>query len=344
MTPTYDFTEPPPYLSNKLTSTIFVAPIRSKAFRVMRLTVIGNGPPLRRLLEGLRRLPITLQAVITDAPTPALYAELLRVGAHGVYDTALLRSSSWPQFGGGDCDWLVSINSKLVVPPQMLARFPQRAINCHPGLLPEYAGLHVHQWAIRNGETTFGVTVHFMDATIDTGAILVQQRFPVRPQDTGLTLFTRCVAAEVALAVDILARITAGEALTAQAQDPARRHFYRHRDALDGRIDWRWPAAAVVNFIRAGNYLPLASPTYVAELDPLPDGRRIEVLAATANGPTSLVPGTLVSVAADGPVIAAGDNQGIRIVQARSSGHAMDAAAWQRYFDAFAGRLRGRGA
>jgi methionyl-tRNA formyltransferase len=309
----------------------------------MRLTVVGNGPPLRRLLEGLKRVPISFDAIITDAPTPALCAEIRRLGALAIYDTALFHGADRPEFGGGEDDWLVSINSTLVVPPELLARFPRRAINCHPGLLPEYAGLHAHQWAIRNGETTFGVTVHFMEAAIDTGAILGEQRFPVRPQDTGLTLFTRCVAAEVALAVDILARIAAGEALVARPQDLVRRHFYRHRDALDGRIDWRWPAATIANFIRAANYLPFASPTYVAQLDPVVDGP-VEVFAAAVNGPTLLAPGTLVSFAPDGPIIACGDKRGIRILHARLGGTAMDAAAWQKYFEAVLVPLKGRSA
>jgi UDP-4-amino-4-deoxy-L-arabinose formyltransferase/UDP-glucuronic acid dehydrogenase (UDP-4-keto-hexauronic acid decarboxylating) len=308
----------------------------------MRLTAIGNGRPLRQLLDGVRSLPITIDAVVADAPTPAFRAEALRLGARKVYDAALFQSAGASQFGGGEDHWLVSINNTLAVPAELLARFPQRAINCHPGLLPEYAGLHVHQWAIRNAETTFGATVHFMEESIDTGAIIGERRFPVRPADTGFTLFARCLAAEVTLATNILARIAAGEALVARPQDLTRRHLYRHRDALDGRIDWRWPAATIVNFIRAGNYLPFASPTYVAELDPLPDDRPIEILAATVNGPTSLSPGNLVSFAAEGPVIACGDQQAIRILQARSDGHAMNAAGWRRYFDALASPLKGR--
>lgn len=307
----------------------------------MRLTVIGNGSPLRQLLERLRVLQIILDTVLTDAPIPAFRAELLHLGVREVHDTAVLRSDRWPPFGGGEDEWLVSINSALVVPPELLARFPRRAINCHPGLLPEYAGLHVHQWAIRNGDTTFGVTVHFMEASIDTGAILGEHRFPVRPRDTGLTLFTRCIAAEAALAADILTRIAMGEALVARPQDPTRRRFYRHRDALDGRIDWRWPATAVVNFIRAGNYLPFTSPSYVAKLDPLMDVA-VEVFTAALNRPTALAPGNFADLTAAGPLIACGDGYTICVQHARSAGRAMDAVAWRRYIDALAGPLKGR--
>lgn len=104
----------------------------------------------------LQLLPITLDAVIAYALTPALCAKILSDGAREVYDTACFRSAGGLQFGGCEHDCLVSINSTPVVSPTILSHFPRRAINCHPDLLPEYGGLHVHLWAIRSGETTFG--------------------------------------------------------------------------------------------------------------------------------------------------------------------------------------------
>jgi methionyl-tRNA formyltransferase len=52
-----------------------------------------------------------------------------------------------------------------------------------------------------------------LEQSIDTGAIIAEQRFPVRQTYTGLTLFARGLAAETALATDIIARIAMGEDL-----------------------------------------------------------------------------------------------------------------------------------
>ena len=75
--------------------------------------------------------------------------------------------------------WLINVNSTMIIPAEVLALFEGRSLNFHPGLLPEYAGLHTHQWAIRNGEREFGVTVHRMEQKIDAGAIVGKLRFPI---------------------------------------------------------------------------------------------------------------------------------------------------------------------
>jgi hypothetical protein len=71
----------------------------------------------------------------------AFRAEALCLAARTVYDAALFQSASPLQFGGDDDHWLVRINDMLVVPTQPLACFPRRAVDCHRGLLLEYAGL-----------------------------------------------------------------------------------------------------------------------------------------------------------------------------------------------------------
>src|SRR5262249_26274406 len=68
--------------------------------------------------------------------------------------------------------WLISVNSTVIIPSKILKLFEGRSLNFHPGLLPEYAGLHAHQWAIRNGGREFGVTVHRMERRIDAGTIV----------------------------------------------------------------------------------------------------------------------------------------------------------------------------
>jgi phosphoribosylglycinamide formyltransferase-1 len=56
-----------------------------------------------------------------------------------------------------------------------LARFPGRVINVHPALLPAFPGLGAVQQALDHGVKVFGVTVHFVDEGVDTGAIILQR-------------------------------------------------------------------------------------------------------------------------------------------------------------------------
>ena len=66
-------------------------------------------------------------------------------------------------------------------------------INAHPSLLPKYRGPNPYFWAIKNMETSSGVTFHLVDENFDTGAILAQEEIKIFPSDTGKSLKERTV-------------------------------------------------------------------------------------------------------------------------------------------------------
>jgi phosphoribosylglycinamide formyltransferase 1 len=79
--------------------------------------------------------------------------------------------------------WLAERGVELVVlagymqllDPVFLDRFPQRVINVHPALLPAFPGIGSVEQAIAYGVKVFGVTVHFVDEGVDSGAIILQR-------------------------------------------------------------------------------------------------------------------------------------------------------------------------
>ena len=304
---------------------------------VVSFVVIGEGRPARAILDVIGNAPgATINALFVEAPRQNPLAEF--AGQHGinVFDKGELASECRRLADSADT-WLVNANSTLIIPAEVLDVFEGRSLNFHPGLLPEYAGLHTHQWAIRNGEREFGVTVHRMERRLDAGAVVGQVRFPIRAEDTGLTLFSRCLSAGAELFSRIIAQIIAGEALIDVPQDLTRRRLYRHRDALEDRIDWNETAVRVIDFIRAGNYEPFASPSYVARLEKIA-GCNIKVLRATKAEATSAQPGTVVDVSAAGPLIACGDGASIRIVKAVDGRQVMSAERWAEYLSHLPGR------
>ena len=177
---------------------------------------------------------------------------------------------------------MINAYGTVILPRSVLRLFPGRALNVHPGPLPEYGGLHMNQWALRNGETRFGATIHLMDERVDAGAIVRQAWFDIAPADTGLSLFLKTQQVATDLLREVLGDIMAGRPLRAVPQDLTRLRVYRHAEALDGRIDWCWPARQIVDFVRAGNYRPFASPTYTAYVEVA--GARIEILEGAGRG------------------------------------------------------------
>ena len=77
-----------------------------------------------------------------------------------------------------------------------LARFPQRVINVHPALLPAFPGLRAVEQAVRHGVKVFGVTVHYVDEGVDSGAVIAAEPVAVHEDDTVETLRERVKAVE----------------------------------------------------------------------------------------------------------------------------------------------------
>jgi methionyl-tRNA formyltransferase len=237
-------------------------------------------------------------------------------------------------------DWLINAYGTVIMPPAVLRLFPGRALNAHPGPLPEYGGLHMHQWALRHGETRFGATIHLMDEAIDAGPIVRQAWFDIAPADTGLTLFNRTQHVAVDLLKEVLDDIVADRPLRPAPQDLKRLRVYRHAEALDGRIDWRWQAGEIVDFVRAGNYRPFQSPTYTAYLEAA--GKRIEILRAQPGAAAAAPCGTVVDLGEAGPRVACGVGGSVVLTRAEADGVRLGHVDWRRWLGGPGARLAGR--
>jgi methionyl-tRNA formyltransferase len=124
------------------------------------------------------------------------------------------------------------------------------ALNMHGSLLPKYRGRVPVNWAIIQGETETGATLHYMTEKPDNGDIVAQQAVPILPNDTALQVFQKVtVAAELALNA-CLPDLLAGRA-KAVKQDLSKGAYFGGRKAEDGVIDWSQSAQAIHNLVRA---------------------------------------------------------------------------------------------
>jgi phosphoribosylglycinamide formyltransferase-1 len=108
-------------------------------------------------------------------------------------------------------DWVVLAGFMRILKGEFLRTFANRVVNIHPALLPAFPGLEAWKQALDYGVKVTGVTVHFVDQGIDTGAIIAQQTVPVLQGDTSETLHARIQEVERTIYPQSIAALARGE-------------------------------------------------------------------------------------------------------------------------------------
>ncbi len=81
-------------------------------------------------------------------------------------------------------------------PKHILKAFPNKVINVHPALLPNYGGkgmygMHVHEAVVANNETETGITIHYVNEHYDEGAIIFQEKCSINASDSAEDVATK---------------------------------------------------------------------------------------------------------------------------------------------------------
>ncbi len=149
--------------------------------------VSGNGTNLQALVDA--GLPIAAVASnragipalerAEAAGIPCRVFELDRYPEREARDREL---ADWLELRGVDLVVLAGYMHLLTAP--FLDRFPDRIVNVHPSLLPEFPGARAIDDALAAGVDTTGVTVHYVDQGLDTGPVIRQEPVAVEPRDT----------------------------------------------------------------------------------------------------------------------------------------------------------------
>ena len=135
--------------------------------------------------------------------------------------------SNRDEFNKALLDELKRLNPDLIVLAGFLVNisedivkaFENKIINIHPSLIPSfcgkgYYGLKVHEAALKRGVKVTGATVHFVDAGIDTGRIILQKAVDVHPGDDAKSLQKRVMEeAEWIILPEAIEKIANGESL-----------------------------------------------------------------------------------------------------------------------------------
>ncbi len=174
--------------------------------------------------------------------------------------------------------------------PQSVLDLPRLGCwNLHASLLPRHRGAAPIQAAILAGDAESGITVMAVEAGLDSGPMLLHERTPLAPHETGQTLHDRLAQlAPVALRKALPMILSGNPPVT--PQDPAAVTHVGKLDRSHGVLDWAQPAAALARRIRAFDPWPGTSST-------LPDGTVVKLFppVTVAEVPTGCpLPGTLL--------------------------------------------------
>jgi methionyl-tRNA formyltransferase len=206
-------------------------------------------------------------------------------------------------------DWVKNRLPELIVLafvteiiPKAIIDIPKyKAINYHPSLLPRYRGGSAINWAIINGETETGVTIHYIDAGIDTGDIILQERVPIYPQDTVASLyFERLYPIGVRMIAKTVQMIGEGKAPRIK-QDNSQASYQPIIQEKHVIIDFGKSVQQVHNLIRGSNPHPGAT-TYLR-------GEKIKIWNSQIinENVKQSRPGEILQIVPQGIIIAAAD-------------------------------------
>jgi methionyl-tRNA formyltransferase len=170
------------------------------------------------------------------------------------------------------------------------------SVNHHPGLLPRHRGPIPMAWALRDGDSAFGVTWHRMDAEYDTGPILAQTTVPIEDGDTTIEIIgPKLLRAAFGLLPRVFERLEAGDPGDPQSTEGVTWAGLFGEDYTS--VDWSQPARAIHDQVRAWQLTfglcPVDGP--IAELD----GERVRLLRTSLTDPGE---GARVVECGDGPI------------------------------------------
>ncbi len=266
-------------------------------WRVVIITVLPRvAQGYAQIVRSLGHEPV---AVITprwgksaEAPMPFVLEHV----ADNPHDMDVVFASSKrsiaPLLRGYEADLGLCTGFPWLLPADAIAAPVHGIVNGHPSLLPRYRGPFPVAWAIRNGETEFGLSYHLMDAAFDTGNLLAQKALPLGEDDNEQSLFELFPAAAAELLPIVFKRLAAGDPGDVQEGGEYQSGF--EDDYRD--VDVTQRAADVHRQVRAWSFIPPSVPDRGPLLER--DGARVRILRSSVTE----VPGADRLECADGPL------------------------------------------
>jgi methionyl-tRNA formyltransferase len=208
-----------------------------------------------RCLEELLRQGAEVALVFTheDSPTEEIWFSSVRelAQAHGIpFVTSDINDpANVARLKEISPDFILSFYYRNMIKPVVLELARRGALNLHGSYLPRYRGRVPINWAVINGETETGATLHYMVEKPDAGDIVDREKVAIAFTDTAFDVFTKVTEAAVTVISRAWPLLLAGTAPRIP-MDLAAGNYCGGRKPEDGRIDWSKSAVQIYNLIR----------------------------------------------------------------------------------------------
>ncbi|MCZ6669704.1 MAG: methionyl-tRNA formyltransferase [Acidobacteria bacterium] len=189
-------------------------------------------------------------------PSPSPVKQFALANDLPVHHPERLRDrQEWDRVGRFAPDVIVVVAYGKILPEEMLGIPRLGAINVHASLLPRHRGAAPIAWSLLAGDKETGVSTMVMDAGMDTGAVLLQKRCEILPEETTGELSVRLSALGAGLLVETLDRLERGE-IEPVPQDSTLATNAPKIKTEDARIEWGNRSSDIARRIRAFNPAP----------------------------------------------------------------------------------------
>jgi len=181
--------------------------------------VSGTGTNLQALLDAQSRgelSPAEIAVVVSnkrDAPALARAAAAgvpAEIVEHAGVERVVFETRLLEALARHGVEAVVLAGFMRILTAHFVDRFALRIINTHPSLLPAFPGVDAPAQAIAYGAKLAGVSVHFVDASVDGGPIIAQVAVPIADDDDARTLHARIQREEHRLLPSVVQRLAAG--------------------------------------------------------------------------------------------------------------------------------------
>jgi phosphoribosylglycinamide formyltransferase-1 len=177
--------------------------------------ISGSGSNLLALLKAAENplYPVKVVAVGSDKDASGLeHAELFEVDTFIVEPSRFHDKEQWAKTLLANVlhhqpDLVVLAGFMRILPESFVKALEGKLINTHPSLLPEFKGAHAVRDALQAGANKTGVTIHYVDAGVDTGPVIVQKELAINEGESEAELHERIKIIERALLVETIEKL-----------------------------------------------------------------------------------------------------------------------------------------